>query len=371
MGASSYQSTGSVWKAHVRGGLLLALSVALIGATPYEDTQGRFRLALPDGWGLAPQFGDTFGMSFEKPLGRDRVATFLVHVDPVSADDVGGFADAVEGLHDASRQYRRLGEEKARVAGQQAVVRRYAAVGASGGRVRVQAWYVRAGKRFFHLRTWAPSGMLRSVIGEVEGMVASFHPGAAAARGRRPGGGASARQAEVAPDELIGVWWNAEGVRFALGGDGGFVLGGAEGRYRIEGRELILKPSSGGTLRFSYALVRGGLELKSPALDKAARYTRRRAAASTSERGTEAAAAPIGAWKTSTPKGPMILTIAADGAFSMGTMRGTWVVEGDRLVLAAAEGERASYRFKQRGSTLTLSEGDLEKPLTLRKVAGK
>ena len=347
--ASSYQSRGLRWK-----WLVIVAAVGSLGAAPYVDTKGRFQLTPAEGWGLAPEFGDTFGMRFAKNLGRDQTATFLVHVDPASADDALGFADAIEELHSPERRFRRTAQKKLRVNGRPAIMRAYEAVGTTGRRVMVRAWYVGASGRFYHLRAWAPRGAMRTVEAEVEGMVRSFVPGRAEPV-------KSVATPPPVPTPLLGEWWNTEGVRVELAAGGSFELGDAGGSYTVEGRKLTLSPESGGTHRFRWSLVGDALELKSPKMKKAARYTRRAPE-------TNDAMPPLGSWRAKTPNGPMILEISPNGEFTMGPLAGTWLVNGDKLVLTGKGGARVAYKFRRTKRRLTLSEGDLDEPLHMKRV---
>ena len=83
-------------------------------------------------------------------------------------------------------------------------------------------------------------------------------------------------------------------------------------------------------------------------------------------------AAILGTWKfdlKQDPKkeGPRIVIVRPDSSASYGTQTVRWRVVGDSLALALG-GEWVNYRLKLKGQTLTLSEGDLTKPVSFRRV---
>ena len=84
-------------------------------------------------------------------------------------------------------------------------------------------------------------------------------------------------------------------------------------------------------------------------------------------------AAPIvGTWRVDASagphkEGPKLVVVRADSSASWGTETVRWRITGDRLALAIG-GEWEVYRLKVKGTTLTLSEGDLQKPVTFKKV---
>ena len=80
----------------------------------------------------------------------------------------------------------------------------------------------------------------------------------------------------------------------------------------------------------------------------------------------------VGTWRVdlrSGPQkeGPKLVVVRADSSASWGTETVRWRITGDRLALAIG-GEWEVYRLKVKGTSLTLSEGDLQKPVTFRKV---
>lgn len=87
-----------------------------------------------------------------------------------------------------------------------------------------------------------------------------------------------------------------------------------------------------------------------------------------------APAAPIiGTWKVNAKElaqrkdAPRLVIVRADSSASWGTETARWRLKGDRLWLAIG-GEWEDYKLKVKGQTLTLSEGDLTKPVSFQLV---
>lgn len=64
---------------------------------------------------------------------------------------------------------------------------------------------------------------------------------------------------------------------------------------------------------------------------------------------------------------PRLVIVRSDSSASWGTETVRWRIRGDRLRLAIG-GEWEEYRMKLKGKNLTLSEGDLVKPITFERV---
>ncbi|MBA2627397.1 MAG: hypothetical protein H0U85_05240 [Gemmatimonadales bacterium] len=84
-------------------------------------------------------------------------------------------------------------------------------------------------------------------------------------------------------------------------------------------------------------------------------------------------AAVVGTWKVD-PKqvrgrkdAPRLVIVRADSSASWGTETVRWRIRGDRLLLAIG-GEWENYRLRLKGRTLTLSEGDLTRPVSFERV---
>jgi hypothetical protein len=74
-----------------------------------------------------------------------------------------------------------------------------------------------------------------------------------------------------------------------------------------------------------------------------------------------------GTWEADTPDGPQTIVVRADSSASFGEDIIRWRAVPDTVYLALG-GEWIAYNFVLRGSTLTLSGGDLEEPIELRRV---
>src|SRR5689334_21656163 len=90
--------------------------------------------------------------------------------------------------------------------------------------------------------------------------------------------------------------------------------------------------------------------------------------------GVAAAQGPaiLGTWQfdlKQRPKkqGPRIVVVRGDSSASYGDETVRWRLLGDSLALALG-GEWVNYRLKLKGKRLTLSGGDLNEPVTFRKI---
>jgi hypothetical protein len=73
-----------------------------------------------------------------------------------------------------------------------------------------------------------------------------------------------------------------------------------------------------------------------------------------------------GTWKAETPDGPRSVIIRADSSASYGDETVRWRMAGDSIHIAFGD-EWMVYRFQLKGNRLTLSGGDLEEPITLKR----
>lgn len=74
-----------------------------------------------------------------------------------------------------------------------------------------------------------------------------------------------------------------------------------------------------------------------------------------------------GTWRAETPDGPREVVVRPDSSASYGEETVRWRVVGDSLYLAFGD-EWVAYRITVRGSTLTVSGGDLEEPMRLKRI---
>ncbi|MGH7702637.1 MAG: hypothetical protein ACREMO_06060 [Gemmatimonadales bacterium] len=80
----------------------------------------------------------------------------------------------------------------------------------------------------------------------------------------------------------------------------------------------------------------------------------------------------LGTWKANLKDAqrtdaPRIVIVRGDSSASYGTETVRWRLKPDSIALVLG-GEWVTYRLKVKGRQLTLSGGDLEKPITLTKV---
>jgi len=80
------------------------------------------------------------------------------------------------------------------------------------------------------------------------------------------------------------------------------------------------------------------------------------------------AAPPLaGTWNAETPEGPRTVIIRGDSSASYGDETVRWRVIGDSIHIAFGD-EWMVYRYQIKGNRLTLSGGDLEDPITLKRT---
>jgi hypothetical protein len=81
------------------------------------------------------------------------------------------------------------------------------------------------------------------------------------------------------------------------------------------------------------------------------------------------APAPVlaGTWQVDTPDGPQLVIVRPDSSASFGEEIVRWRLLGERLYLAFGD-EWIGYDLALAGDSLTLSGGDLEEPVTMKRV---
>lgn len=75
-----------------------------------------------------------------------------------------------------------------------------------------------------------------------------------------------------------------------------------------------------------------------------------------------------GTWQADTPEGPQRLVVRGDSVVQFGQDSVSWRQTADSVFLLLG-GEWIGYHYVVRGSTLTLSGGDLIDPIVLRRIA--
>ncbi len=345
--------------------LALILLIAAVGgqalATPYEDTQGRFRLDLGEGWTLAPRFGDTQGMVFEhRGTRRGEVAVFMVRVQEAEGS-LQSWGEALERGIRGQPGFQRLRSSRTTISGQPARVQNYRALipQTSGVQKRMRWYLMAAGDRFYLLHAEGEQRLFRRLLPEFEAMVRSFR----IPKPKRPQSAASAMPS------LQGAWVAESGLVLSFQADQRFRLSDLSGRYELSGDRLILHPEGRAEQRFQYSvdLVKGTLTLQAPGLPKPIRYVKRSAKISQKEPTKRSdPRSLLGRWKA----GGIILVLRADRSFSMGkNFSGQWRAKDGRLELIQSKSERLSYRYRVLGGHLTLSGADLEKPVVFTRAS--
>jgi hypothetical protein len=75
----------------------------------------------------------------------------------------------------------------------------------------------------------------------------------------------------------------------------------------------------------------------------------------------------VGTWRARTPDGPREVVVRPDSSASYGEDTVRWRLMGDSLYLAFGD-EWVGYVIQVKGTQLTISGGDLEDPMTLKRV---
>jgi len=74
-----------------------------------------------------------------------------------------------------------------------------------------------------------------------------------------------------------------------------------------------------------------------------------------------------GTWRASTPDGPQSIVIRGDSSASWGAETVRWRLVGDSIFIAFGD-EWMVYRLDVRGDKMTVSGGDLEEPIALKRI---
>lgn len=75
-----------------------------------------------------------------------------------------------------------------------------------------------------------------------------------------------------------------------------------------------------------------------------------------------------GKWEAHTDDGPRLIMVRADSSAQFGDQVARWRVVGDSVWFTLGDGVWNVYGLKIAGDKLTISGGDLDKPVTLRRV---
>jgi hypothetical protein len=341
---------------------LFVAATALLGAKPYEDTRHRFRVELPEGWALTPQFGDVHGMVFQRTLGtrqRRSLGTLIIHTDSSSGVDTKQYAEQHERALSTQGGFERVKESAVMIGGLPALAREYRALASKKPEIKktMRAHFLEVNGVKYLLHFESITRDFTKLEGDITTVLASFTPLA-----KSSGSSETAEQIAIEPERaaanLAGRWVNDDGLVMVLGGDGSFALDEANGRYEVRDNVLtMIIPDKGReSFTFAYDAGEGTLTLSSPNLGEPMLY--RRVGASSAK------ASPTGdltgRWITPTASGPLVLDLRRDKSFVMGSSTGQWSVSGDRLTLIRNGADMLRYTFRLNGDRLALSGGDLE-----------
>jgi hypothetical protein len=75
-----------------------------------------------------------------------------------------------------------------------------------------------------------------------------------------------------------------------------------------------------------------------------------------------------GKWEAHTDDGPRLIMVRPDSSAQFGDQVARWRVVGDSVWFTLGDGVWNVYGLKVAGDKLTISGGDLDKPVTLRRV---
>jgi len=75
-----------------------------------------------------------------------------------------------------------------------------------------------------------------------------------------------------------------------------------------------------------------------------------------------------GKWEAHTDDGPRLIMVRSDSSAQFGDQVARWRVVGDSVWFTMGDGVWNVYGLKVQGDKLTISGGDLDKPVTLRRV---
>jgi hypothetical protein len=75
-----------------------------------------------------------------------------------------------------------------------------------------------------------------------------------------------------------------------------------------------------------------------------------------------------GKWEAHTDDGPRLIMVRADSSAQFGDQVARWRVVGDSVWFTMGDGVWNVYGLKVQGDKLTISGGDLDKPVTLRRM---
>ena len=318
-------------------------------ARPYRDERRGFALELPKGWRLAPQFGQTEAMVFERRFsvrrGGRRAALSIRRVNADVVDQ-----QVQEELH---RVWGKSVGSAPRLAPppnmKTAWSRRYR----PSSDVDAEAHLLSTGTTRFLVALNASPRDLRRFRSDVRRLISSFRPLGAASPTPRPV--PPARPLRRAP-QLVGHWVRNDGASLIFDADGTYTLADVTAPYAFKEGRLHLTDAEGYVQRFEILQEGDRLELRATALSAALVFQRFRPRV-----------ALAGVWVARLSKGNLLLKLGSDGRFALGAHQGKWSVRNTRLILEKSKTEVIAYTWTLSGRILILTGGDLDTPLRLAK----
>ncbi len=356
---SSYQRAHGGWKMFLVVGLIVAWSAVGVarpepdGVRAYRDERRGFALELPTGWRLTPRFGEAAAMVFERRFsarrGRRRAWLSVRRVpEDVEPDRVRSQLEDVWGAP--------IGEAPPRPAvGPPTFSVTVAWAFQPRPDERAAAYLAEASEGRFLVTLRSKARDRRRFHREAEAVLRTFRPLPVVV----PGQHAPANRVEPSPPNLTGRWVRSAGAPLVLSADGSYRLADVRGRYRWQRGRLLLTRATGGQQVFDARVEMDRLFLSAPGWTEPLVFRRLRPEVELA-----------GLWTARLAKGDLVLKLAGSGVFSLGAHNGRWSVEGRRLTLRKSKTEALTYEWEISNGVLTLSGGDLDRPLKLTRGEG-
>lgn len=246
--------------------LYAALTLTLL-AEPFEDTQKRFALDLPQDWKFAPQPGEVNGASFQRSMQDVRARLSVKVLGVGNSTTVKTFIHQVSGGIVDDPEVAILREEHARIAGLSAIKRRYTRAALGGKRVAmVENYYaVHLGNGYLiHLE--APADRFAAFGADFQKLLAGLRFS-----------GIDPASAHPHPPVLLGKWLmkGTRGTVLELKIDGTFSLDDTPGVWRVNGDSMLVRPLGGGAETFGWRLRGDHLTLSNSNMGGEIEYQRK------------------------------------------------------------------------------------------------
>lgn len=322
--------------------------LALAPVAPFEDTQKRFVIDLPEGWQFAPQPGDITGAAFQRHL-HEIPANCFVKVLPLGPHTtLEQLAARLSAGVNQEPGYEQLEEKLDLIDGLPAIRRRYV-VHIRGDtkwtKMAEDLFAVADGKGFWiHVETLAEA--FGTFEADFNHLMRSFRPEHSGKALDPPG-----------PSLLVGRWAmiDAEATILELRADGTFDLAGTRGVYEVKEDELITLPVGGHQEIFTWRVEGDQLVLSAKSLPRPMRYVR-------ADQSTLAQI--VGKWRNA----DHTLELSPGGTVIFDGASGTYRVDGGLLVLRVGrKKKRVVLEVEVKGDTLVVTGKKVGKNVELRR----